>query len=99
MISLVGDHSTRLPLCSGYGSCRLSQTLQSVETRDLTLPRYLASIGALITILALALGPFFQQSVRYDTVPAVDPIQRAQAVTARTWGVSLMGWAEVGSAC
>jgi hypothetical protein len=41
----------------------------------LTYRRHLASLGAFITIAALALDPFFQQSVRCNSQPAGDPIR------------------------
>ncbi|KAF7931351.1 hypothetical protein BELL_0139g00090 [Botrytis elliptica] len=44
-------------------------------------------LGAIITLLALALDSFFQQSVGYSYVTIEDTSQRALSVTANTYGV------------
>ncbi|KAF2094343.1 hypothetical protein NA57DRAFT_60390 [Rhizodiscina lignyota] len=48
-----------------------------------------ACIGALITITTLALDPFFQQTIKYQGRPAVDPDQRAEAVAAYGYNGSI----------
>ncbi|KUJ09004.1 uncharacterized protein LY89DRAFT_317285 [Mollisia scopiformis] len=57
--------------------------------------RSLASIGAIIIFTALALDPFFQQSVKYNTRSAVDATQQAQSVAAYNYGTGFKGAAEV----
>lgn len=53
----------------------------------LILHRSSVSLGAIITLLALALDSFFQQSVGYSYVTVEDTSQRALSVTANTYGV------------
>jgi hypothetical protein len=47
--------------------------------------RHVAGLGAWISIACLALGPFFQQTVKYDQRSAVDLTQRAQTTVAYTY--------------
>ncbi|KAF4968442.1 hypothetical protein FSARC_4136 [Fusarium sarcochroum] len=47
-----------------------------------------ASIGAIVTIAATAIGPFFQQIVHYETRAVVDPNQQARTTAAYQWGQS-----------
>lgn len=48
--------------------------------------RHFASIGALIMVTALALGPFFQQTVKYVSIPSVHPTEFSSSVAAYKWG-------------
>jgi hypothetical protein len=50
-------------------------------------------------LTALALDPFFQQSLRYVAKPAVDRSQEAQVTTAYTWGETNWSWGEFVNAC
>jgi hypothetical protein len=70
-----------------------------VTSNFLTRRRHLASLGAFITIAALALDPFFQQSVRYNSQPAVDLIRQAQTAAAHTYDTNSAFTGEFGSAC
>ncbi|KAF4460419.1 hypothetical protein FALBO_12792 [Fusarium albosuccineum] len=69
------DAASRGPL----GSAQLLFKLQ---------PLQYASIGAIVTIAATAIGPFFQQIVRYETRAVADPNQQARTVAAYQWGQS-----------
>jgi hypothetical protein len=61
---------------------------------------HFASIGAWITIASLALGPFFQQTVKYSLEPAVATTLVAETVAAYTYdGKSENSGDEVGSDC
>ncbi|KAF2805532.1 uncharacterized protein BDZ99DRAFT_501742 [Mytilinidion resinicola] len=71
------DAASRGPL----GSIRLLFRLRFIR---------FASIGAVITVAALALDPFFQQSVRYHSESAVDHDRNATAVAAYTWGTDIV---------
>jgi hypothetical protein len=70
-----------------------------VTSNFLTRRRHLASLGAIITIVSLALDPLFQQSVRYNSQPAVDPIRQAQTAAAHTYDTNNTFTGEFGSAC
>lgn len=54
----------------------------------------------MITVLAVDLDPFFQQSIRYETAPAADSDSRALATVAYTYdaGNSKVS-GEVGNSC
>lgn len=51
----------------------------------LTCHRHFASIGAAITLTALALDPFFQQTVRYNLKPDIEINSQAKSVAAYTY--------------
>jgi Protein of unknown function (DUF3176) len=48
-----------------------------------------ASIGALITLLTLALDPFFQQTIKYVPRSSIDPIREAVTVAAHGYNGSI----------
>ncbi|TVY21498.1 hypothetical protein LARI1_G002287 [Lachnellula arida] len=72
------DSASRGP----FGSLRLLFRLRFIN---------FASIGAIITLTALALDPFFQQTVKYTTQSATDTSQQAKSVAAYTYGTGFEG--------
>ena len=57
----------------------------------MTLTKYSrsASIGALVTLLALTLDPFFQQTIKYVPRPSIDPSREAVTVAAHGYNGSI----------
>jgi hypothetical protein len=70
-----------------------------VTSKFLTFCRHLASLGAFITITALAFDRFFQQSARCNSQSPVDPIRQAQTAAAHTYDTNNTFTGEFGSAC
>lgn len=61
---------------------------------------HLARIGAWITVTSLALGPSFQQTVKYSLEQAVDPTSTGETVAAHTYdGKSEKSGGEVSTDC
>ncbi|KAK2764181.1 hypothetical protein CKAH01_15787 [Colletotrichum kahawae] len=56
-----------------------------------------ASLGAVITLVAFASGPFFRQSVTSELRSVIDPAfsPSANAVAAYSWGEGILGWSYV----
>jgi hypothetical protein len=74
LLRLLQDAASRGPL----GSAILLFTLRA---------RPLASLGAAITILALAFDPFIQQIVQYPSIPSVDPVRKSSLVRSSSFAI------------
>jgi hypothetical protein len=74
LLHLLQDAASRGPL----GSAILLFTLHA---------RPLASLGAAITILALAFDPFIQQIVQYPSIPSVDPVRKSSLVRSSSFAI------------
>ncbi|TEA19530.1 hypothetical protein C8034_v008392 [Colletotrichum sidae] len=92
---LVEGRSGASIFCGGFGSGK-SRAVSSrrQDTHDSATTRHHASIGAAITLIAFASGPFFQQSVTYELRSVIDPAfsPSANAVAAYSWGDGTQGW-------